>query len=265
MAPVRRDTARRVLLRRAPIALALLCALGACGGYGDRGRMSSYAPAPRASGASHVVRSGDTVYSIARRYGVRKEAIRDVNGLDGSYAISVGQRLRLPSGARAGRAVARAPARSERQTRRVVARPARTEAQAKPRRQTAATFGKVEPMLRPVDGEVISRFGAISNGAPNDGIDIAATVGAPVRAAADGQVAFVSDSTSPLGSVVLVQHDGGIVTIYGRIQRVVAHQGQRIARGAPLAHVAAPRSGGRPALHFEMRRGSEPIDPTPYL
>lgn len=115
----------------------------------------------------------------------------------------------------------------------------------------------------PVEGEIVIPFGAEAGDAPNQGVDIAAETGAPVRASADGRVAFVSDATSPLGSVLLLEHRGGLVTIYGRIDAVTVRQGQFVSRGEPIAQVADPQQGGRPMLHFELRRGAEPLKPTP--
>ncbi|MEM9726865.1 MAG: peptidoglycan DD-metalloendopeptidase family protein, partial [Pseudomonadota bacterium] len=129
--------------------------------------------------------------------------------------------------------------------------------------QAAASLGP-RRLRRPVDGRIIRPFGEGVGARKNAGVDIAAPVGAPVVAAAEGRIAFVSDPTSPVGAVVLMTHPGGMTTIYGRLTDILVSPGQSIAAGAPLARVA-PRAGGRSALHFELRHGSDPVNPTPFL
>ena len=104
----------------------------------------------------------------------------------------------------------------------------------------------------------------MQDGARSNGVLIAADAGARVVAAEAGQVVFVSHETGPLGAVMMVQHDGGMVTIYGRITDAQVSAGDTVAQGQMLARVSRPTSGD-PRLQFELRLGSDPIDPTPYL
>lgn len=221
-------------------------------------------PAQLKSDDFHVVARGDTVFALSRRYGVSAPAIRDANQLDDAYAIHVGQRLLIPNkGAVRSRSGA-ASVQAAKQPRRIA--PMRDQPSAPLSRTTrqAAAFNAPDRLQRPVDGDVIRAFGEGEGARKNAGVDIAARPGAPVRAAADGKVAFVSDATSPVGQVVLLQHDGGMTTIYGRLAQVGVGVGQRVSAGAPIA-VVAPRPHGPSALHFELRYGSDPVNPTPFL
>ncbi|MCI4666023.1 MAG: LysM peptidoglycan-binding domain-containing M23 family metallopeptidase [Neomegalonema sp.] len=200
--------------------------------------------APSVAGRTHTVVKGDTVYSLGKRYGVTPAQIQSANGLDASFTIKLGQQLLIPGGAPS-----------------VSPTPPRLPAPPASYAPTPAAPGK---MTRPVTGPIVGVFGETAGSAPNDGVDIAAAPGAPVRAAAPGTVAFISNPSGPVGPVVIVKHGGGMITVYGRVERVAVRKGQTIAQGATIAHVATPKSG--PAtLHFELRRGSEPVDPTPYL
>lgn len=194
----------------------------------------------------HRVVAGDTVYSLARRYGVTPADIQAANGLDAAFSISIDQVLTIPGAGGGGAPVAEAPA-------------------APLDDGQPLAMGPSRPLVRPAEGPIVSEFRSPMGSALNDGVDIGAPAGAPVLAAADGTVAFVSDPTSPLGSVVLVQHPGGMTTIYGRLDGVTVRPGDSVTAGQQIARVVQPRDGGRPLLHFELRRGSEPIDPTPFL
>lgn len=251
----------RPLLRRAARAALILAAASSLSGCA----LFSEAPAPApaaAPSAFHTVQRGDTVFALAKRYDVSPAAIRDLNQLDGAYRIHVGQRLMLPDGGRGAVAVASArPAAAPRRP--GVSQMAASARTARKPEVQASTFTPSR-LRRPVEGEIIRDYGEGVGARRNKGVDIAADPGAPVLAAAAGKVAFVSDETSPVGAVVLMQHAGGMTTIYGRLARVSVRVGQSVSAGQAIAAVA-PRAEGDPALHFELRRGSDPVNPTPYL
>ncbi|MEO1330003.1 MAG: peptidoglycan DD-metalloendopeptidase family protein [Pseudomonadota bacterium] len=261
------------LFRRPGVALGLTAALlGGCGSqefsdFMNRGSTPRLQPEPASpspagrtgsisGGRVHVVSPGDTVYSISRRYGSTPTAVQAANGLDPSFTIQPGQRLTIPT--------YRAPPPPSAVDRLPPAPPPTPEL-ASPNLGAAQTGGPARPLERPVSGEIVTPFGSSLGGASNDGVDIAARPGTSVVAADEGEVAFVSEEDGPVGSVMLLQHPGGLVTIYGRIANLAVSQGDRVRKGQKIAEVAQGRAGETSRLHFELRRGSRPIDPTPYL
>ncbi len=98
----------------------------------------------------------------------------------------------------------------------------------------------------------------------NDGVDFAAPAGAPVVAAADGEVALVSQSLGGLGTIVLVRHPDDLLTDYGRIDGVSVAKGDPISRGQQIG-VVSDAAAGEPRMHFEVRRGAESLDPMQFL
>ena len=112
----------------------------------------------------------------------------------------------------------------------------------------------------PVEGRISRAYGE----GGGEGVDFAAPAGAPVRAAADGQVALVSESLGGYGTIVLVRHRDRLLTLYGRVERVSVSKGDRVARGQQIG-VVAPAEEGEPSLHFEVRRGVESVDPAGFL
>lgn len=116
--------------------------------------------------------------------------------------------------------------------------------------------------MKPVDGTVSRPYNPQAGRNKNDGIDYAAPAGSDVRVAADGVVALVSTSTGGLGTIVLVRHANDILTIYGRVDKVTVAKGDAVRRGQVIGVVAA----GDPAtMHFEVRKGTDSVDPAPYL
>jgi len=119
--------------------------------------------------------------------------------------------------------------------------------------------------LRPVSGPVALGFGPRADGGRNEGVDFAAPAGAPVRAAADGEVALVSEALGGLGTIVLLRHPDELLTVYGRLADVRVAKGEIVARGQRIGAVAAPEPPAEPRMHFEIREGAEAVDPMAYL
>ena len=117
----------------------------------------------------------------------------------------------------------------------------------------------------PVQGQVILKYGATADGLRNDGINIAAPAGAPVMAAADGMVAYAGNQLRGFGNLVLIRHANGLVTAYAHNQSVLVQKGDKVKRGTTIARVGSTGNVAKPQLHFEIRKGEEPVDPMKYL
>ena len=118
----------------------------------------------------------------------------------------------------------------------------------------------------PTDGRVIvSPFGPKPGGRVNDGINIRAVAGSPVRAAADGTVIYAGDAIAGYGNLVLVRHAGGWVTAYGHLGSILAVRGRTVARGATIGTIGTTGNVGEPQLHFQTRVGRRVVNPAPLL
>jgi len=192
----------------------------------------------------HVVRRGETGYGISRRYGVELTTLMRSNNLRPPYTLHVGQRLVIP-GSGSTATVSRPPTR-------LVAVPP-------PPKRSSSRFAW------PIQGTVISRFGPKAGGRHNDGINIRAPMGAPVRAAENGVVAYAGSDLKGFGNLLLIRHDGGWVTAYGHNQELLVKRGDTVTRGQVIAHVGDTGTSGGPQLHFEIRQGTKAVDPERYL
>jgi murein DD-endopeptidase MepM/ murein hydrolase activator NlpD len=128
-----------------------------------------------------------------------------------------------------------------------------------------AGTGEAKGFVWPVAGQVTSRFGPKDGGLHNDGINIAAKQGTPVRAAASGTVAYAGNELKGYGNLVLVRHAGGWMTAYAHNAELLVKRGDAVKQGQAIARAGATGSVREPQLHFEIRRGSQAVDPLAHL
>lgn len=141
------------------------------------------------------------------------------------------------------------------------AKPAEAAA-ADPAETTASVGG--EAFRWPAKGRVIAGFGG-KPGAGNDGINIALPEGTPVKAAESGTVAYAGNELKGYGNLVLIRHPNGYVSAYAHNGELKVKRGEQVARGQTIATSGQTGNVSSPQLHFELRKGSTPVDPMPYL
>ncbi|MSP83971.1 MAG: LysM peptidoglycan-binding domain-containing protein [Alphaproteobacteria bacterium] len=117
----------------------------------------------------------------------------------------------------------------------------------------------------PVRGKLISSFGVKSGGLSNDGINIAATQGTPVLAAENGVVVYAGNEIPGYGNLVLVRHTDGWVTAYAHNETLKVEKSDAVKRGQPIATAGATGNVATPQVHFEIRKGNDPVDPLKFL
>ncbi|MGC2713455.1 MAG: LysM peptidoglycan-binding domain-containing M23 family metallopeptidase [Pseudolabrys sp.] len=235
-----------------------------------------------AGGNVHVVQHGETLMSIARRNGVTLTALARANHLQASSKLSVGDRISVPGGNHQVAAVhpsATPQAAPQVAQQRVVpltkvasAGPVQVANVAKeePRVpeaavKTAEPAGAMPAFRWPVRGRVIAGFGSKPNGTQNDGINLAVPEGTPIKAADDGVVAYAGNELKGYGNLVLIRHSNGFVSAYAHASELMVKRGDTIKRGQVIAHAGQTGNVTSPQLHFEIRKGSTPVDPTQYL
>lgn len=213
----------------------------------------------------YEVRPGDTMYSISRRFGVSVADLAAVNGINSPYTISVHQKLTIPgAGSTEPRyAAPRIPA----EPRAAVSRTDQAALSAKVLEETAAPQELPElaaggTFAWPVRGPVLADFGDQQpGGARSDGINIAAPIGAPVRATADGEVVYRGDELDGYGNLLLVKHDDGWVSAYAHTDAILVRKGDFVRQGQVIAKVGRSGNVDRPQLHFQLRKNLQPQDP----
>jgi murein DD-endopeptidase MepM/ murein hydrolase activator NlpD len=266
---------------------ALSVALGACSNvFGPKGGTMEYpgsGAGPNAV-AVYVVNEKDTVDSISQRYGVPSHTIIDRNRLKAPYTLKAGQYIELPgarfvadnTGGATQAAAATTPGPVKRDNLPPPGGEPRTAAgqptplsPAAAESKTEATVAATPPPPRfawPLHGKVLAPYGTGQGGQKNDGIDIQAATGDPVKAADGGTVIYAGSDVAHLGNLLLVQHQGGYITAYGNNEALLVKKGDAVKKGQTIAKAGNSGGAASPRLHFEVRRGgSKTVDPMTVL
>ncbi len=129
----------------------------------------------------------------------------------------------------------------------------------------AAPASGSRDFIWPVSGSVLKGYGASADGVRNDGVNIAAPRGTEIKAAATGEVVYAGSELAGFGNLVLIRHPGGWVTAYAHADTVVVKEGDLVKQGQRIATVGATGNASAPQVHFELRKGKEPVNPAQHL
>ncbi|AYF90959.1 LysM peptidoglycan-binding domain-containing protein [Pseudomonas sp. DY-1] len=235
---------------------------------------------PVTSGQYRVQR-GDTLYSIAFRFGWDWKALAARNSIPAPYVIRPGQIIRFdgqPSQARpttvatapvvtnsrtgSSATSTRPPVQPQQPAVRPQSQAPQPVATAPVSTQNASITRSAAGWVWPASGPLIGRFS--SNGSLNKGIDIAGELGQPVLAASDGSVVYAGSGLRGYGELVIIKHSDTYVSAYGHNRRLLVREGQQVKVGQTIAEMGSTGTD-RVKLHFEIRRQGKPVDPLQYL
>lgn len=208
----------------------------------------------------HIVGRGDTLFSIAFRYGLDVRALARANGIREPYTIYPGQKLRLGEKApvkKSAKSSVVKPSGSSSKT---------TTTKPQPAPATTATAPAALPhgrgWLWPVEGKVLARFDTASVGPK--GIALAGNAGDAVRAARGGRVVYTGSSLVGYGQLVIIKHDDVYLSAYAHNSKLLVKEGDQVKPGQVIAEMGSSGTD-RTQLHFEVRRNGDPIDPLQVL
>ncbi len=259
-------------------------------------------PAPADWTGTYVMQPGDSLYAVARRHNVKPADLQKYNGVSDVRRLRPGTVLKMPAGA--GTQVATnyvtqtdaapapvasadpaaprvvqsappaqptilnsqspAPAADGKQTVAVNTPNSATDGvpKAAPGSGSAAETGKLR---WPAQGKVIAGFGQRPDGTHNDGVNLAVPMGTEVHAAEGGVVAYAGNELKGYGNLILLRHDNGWVTAYAHSEELLVKRGDKFMRGQVIAKAGKTGQVDQPQVHFELRQGQRPVDPTPFM
>ena len=236
------------MTRRALLAAGVL-ALGGCGLHRSAQPpppAPAVHPEPDLAGVLHEVRRGETLYRIARTYGIPISELMEANGLTDPRRLEPGTQIFVPGASR-----------------KLDVPPAPSGPGAEPEGEPEEATASGRSLRWPLRGLLYSRYGQ-RHGHRHDGIDIAAPEGTVIGAAAAGKVVYAGEQ-SGYGSIVILKHANGLVTLYAHASALLVKEGQQVEGGAPIARVGQSGRTTGPHLHFEVREGARPRNPLLYL
>ena len=219
---------------------------------------------PAVTTGQYAVRRGDTLFSIAFRYGWDWKALAARNNIAAPFTIVPGQVIRFDgrSGSQpAGGTTTTVVSSYSGSKTTVIKRSA----------ATATAPAAVAPLPAgpapkgwgwPSNGILIGKFS--SNGSLNKGIDIAGDLGQPVLAASDGSVVYAGSGLRGYGELIIIKHSDTYVSAYGHNRRLLVREGQQVKVGQTIAEMGSTGTD-RVKLHFEIRRQGKPVDPLQFL
>ncbi len=235
---------------------------------------------------SHRIQKGDTLWSIARHYGVKTDTLMMINRLDESSVLAVGKDLQIP-GTNARVHVVKSGETlwqiagyygvGVEELQRLNSGKAAEKLQIGERLNLPATAKAIVPSANvsrglprgggffswPIVGAITSAYGWRQSGF-HHGLDIAGKLGDPIRAAANGKVDFVG--YQPIyGQMVILKHDDNKKTVYAHLDKACVKRGQEIERGKTIGSIGLSGRTTGPHLHFEVRVGDVAVNPSPLL
>ncbi|MBE6457401.1 MAG: LysM peptidoglycan-binding domain-containing protein [Alphaproteobacteria bacterium] len=249
-----------------------------------------------------TVAPGDTLYSLSRKYSVPVNDLAVLNKLSVPFNLVPGQKLKVPDLAQApvakvqvaekveavksvdkrqqygseksqkssvqtdSKVVKQGTAQSQMNGKKVVVVQTQKKISSDPTKKLPKINARSSSKFSwPVRGKVLSNYGAKTNGLFNDGINIAATRGTTVKAAENGVVAYAGNEVKGMGNLIIIQHDGGWMTVYAHMDSLAVKRGVKVNVGQKIGTVGETGKVDSPQLHFEIRKGTKAYNPTQYL
>lgn len=247
-------------------------------------------PSPRI----YKVHKGDTIYRISRIFDTTTTDLARLNNISAPYKIKEGQLLKIPSRYYI-------PPETVYQTAANI--PVPQPSSHSTMTQSSASSNRIEPVtseplasnlpqpspsqqasappvvqkslyvpkrsgagfLKPTTGQIISGYGPKADGYHNDGINIKAARGEPVRAAESGVIVYAGNQIAGYGNLILVRHSDGYITAYAHLDKILAKKDDVVTRGQTIGTVGSTGSVESPQLHFEIRKGRDALDPQKYI
>ena len=223
----------------------------------------------------HRVELGDTAYSIARLYNVSVTSLSKWNGLDADLNVIIGRELIIPVIlSKNNTNLEVSSTKSEEKNTLVnnqkketsLVNEDKTDNKIKDDNKNKNQDSALK-FIRPVNGKILRKYNPTSVSNKNEGLDFAAEEGAPIKSAAAGVVALISEPVGGLGKIILIKHKDTIISIYGRVKDIRVAKGDRVKPGQVIGSVekSSKDEEKQNYLHFELRKGTESLDPEPLF
>ncbi|MEX1666139.1 peptidoglycan DD-metalloendopeptidase family protein [Zhongshania arctica] len=249
--------------------IGLIISVTACTTNGGSAPVSDrYNPSERPP-PYYVVSAGDTLFSIAWRYGFNVKGLATANNLASPYTIYPGQALVLQESTRSIVAAAK-PASSTKKSSANASRATASKPTASVKSPVTKPIIKPAPVIVgsgegwrwPVTGPLVRSF--VATGQAHKGIDIKGKMGEPVRASKAGVVVYSGSGLVGYGNLLILKHSDRYLSAYGHNRRLLVKEGDSVKAGAVIAELGDSGTDS-PKVHFEVRIDGKPVDPLRLL
>ena len=192
-------------------------------------------PTAKLPGIYHEVKTGETLWRIAKAYNMPVEKITKANRIAKAAQISAGQMLFIPGAARI--------------------------------QNVSPNYSGLSPsdFIWPVKGKIISFFGTMNGGMVNKGIDIKTIEGEDILASRTGRVIFADEKLKGFGKTLIIDHGDNYSSVYAHNSKILVKAGDEVKKWQVIAKAGSTGRASEPFLHYEIRKGHEPQNPFYYL
>ena len=223
---------------------------------------------PNQDGIFYVLKKGESLEEVSKRYGVSINKLKQVNINVDVASLKTGDEIFLP-GAKPDGLIERRETPKLAEVKKQPAPPSKTPAKQAPKPQPGEVAVKNGTYRWPIMGRINSPFGWRQHPITrrrdfHTGIDIKASRGDPIKAAGSGKVVY-SGWMGGYGKVLVIEHSNGQSTLYAHCSTLLAGKGASISSGQLVAKVGTTGRSTGPHLHFEVRNGNSPVNPIKYL
>jgi lipoprotein NlpD len=249
------------------VVLSNILLLAACSGGAVYAPVIERKTASETLPSSHRVVRGETLYSIAWRYGIDFKGLVSTNNITSPYTIYPGQQLLLRSSpTRAVNVAKKKPLKTVSKDRVKNRKPLGAVKPVSKKgvnsNVDANSVGGLGPWRWPIKGKVIPPFESAS--AVHKGVDIRGNLGEPVYAANSGKVVYSGSGLVGYGKLLIVKHDRQYLSAYGHNSQLLVREGEWVKAGQKIATVGDSGTD-KVMLHFEIRRNGKPVNPLTLL
>ncbi len=220
-------------------------------------------PAPTtavSTATTHAVVKGDTLYSIAWRYGQDYRDLARWNGIRDPFLIVPGRQLRLTAPANDPLPPPRPAAAASPPPGAPAVAPPRPASDARPTARMPSGSNNAISWQWPTSGRVIKSDSPTAK----KGLEITGSQGQAVIAAAAGEVVYSGSGLLGYGRLIILKHNETFLSAYAYNERLLVAEGDQVATGQQIATMGLDNSG-QPVLHFEIRKDGRPVNPMEHL
>jgi murein DD-endopeptidase MepM/ murein hydrolase activator NlpD len=233
--------------------------LCSCVAVGEQpGRIAETAPEPQ-TGRYYTVSAGDSLFQIGKKFGVDYKKIAEINGIEPTSPLQVGQRLRIPEEPVKQSAQEMKPPPDK------VDDSKKTPAQQQPKRSEGVKYVAGEKFSPPVKAPVAVSYGQSVGGTTLRGVEFSCASGTEVSAARTGVVMAVFERFPGFGRVVMIDHGYGLATFYGCLGKLDVREGDCVKKGEAIGKSGIKPTTGKGTLHFRIYRNGIPVNPSGYI
>jgi murein DD-endopeptidase MepM/ murein hydrolase activator NlpD len=233
--------------------------LCSCVAVGEQPERGTEVASESQKGRYYTVSAGETLFKIGKKFGVDYKKIAEINGIEPTSPLAVGQKLLIPE------EPDRQPVEEVKQPPDKADDSKKTPVEQQPKRSEGVKYVAGEKFIAPVTAAVAVSYGQNADATTARGMEFSCAPGTEVKAARTGVIVTVFERLPGFGRVVIIDHGYGFATFYGYLGKVDVREGAVVKKGEAIGKSGAKPATGKGALHFRIYKNGTPVNPASYI